>query len=237
MPIHVDRRDRDRQFFALEAAHQIEIFLLRIRLVAAPPIAQRIARQQRHVAAQLEKVCDTTAVIAAVRKEIEVAARRSLHDLVAAQYQSVRVVHHRDAAARDKPVFERHRPVAAVQRAARPLEVALAEVAHPPAVLQDDLDHFALSDVVDKPRIRGDDLDDIAALSALERRLVERASPNALSRLVAKRARLHTEQTRRKHCEAHVADRQHLSCRACRRHVDLESLHNSLICGGPAIPL
>ena len=84
MPIHVDRRDGERQFFALEAAHEREIFFLSIRLISAPPITQGKARQKRDLAAELEKVGYAGAVFAAVGKIIFIRTFGAGNYLVAA---------------------------------------------------------------------------------------------------------------------------------------------------------
>ena len=52
MPVHVDDGDRDGDTIIRKIIHEIEIFLLGIGPVAAPPVAQRPAGKNRRGAAE-----------------------------------------------------------------------------------------------------------------------------------------------------------------------------------------
>ncbi len=80
VPVHVQHRHRQRDALGGEAVHQAEVLVGGVGVVAAPPVAQREARQQRLRAGQVVEGAQRGAVVAAVGEDVEVegvrAARR-----------------------------------------------------------------------------------------------------------------------------------------------------------------
>ena len=48
MPVHVNRGDGNRNFLVNKVAHQLDIFVLRVCLVAAPPVSETVPRNKRN---------------------------------------------------------------------------------------------------------------------------------------------------------------------------------------------
>ena len=151
MPVHVDHRRGERNAFALEPVHQVQVLLLGVPVVAAPPVAQRVAGQQRRGAGKLLEVVDGLAVAAAVPEEVDVgfamvargnadaAVRHDAVGQIAVRVggdEHVRrgVVQHGPAIAGDHALSERNRAVGLVERARGAAEIAFGLVAVMPGV-------------------------------------------------------------------------------------------------------
>ena len=66
VPVHIQYRHGQRHPLPGKALHQLHVALLRIGIEAAPPVAQRIARQHGRMAGQLIIIAQAGAVIMAV---------------------------------------------------------------------------------------------------------------------------------------------------------------------------
>ena len=75
MPIHIDDRRGERDTLILETIHQFQVFRLRVTVVATPPVAKRIARQQRGRSSQRIEVLHSFDVTTPVSEEIDVGFR------------------------------------------------------------------------------------------------------------------------------------------------------------------
>ena len=74
MPVHVDDGRGERQAFLLEAIDKLQILGFRVPVVAAPPVAEREARQQRRRAGELVEVLHGFDVPMAVSEDIQILA-------------------------------------------------------------------------------------------------------------------------------------------------------------------
>jgi len=115
-----------------EIAHQLKQFVLAIGPVAAPPIAQRPARNQGNGAAQAPVIAQAGREIPAIAKEIQidrVCPWLAPGNPALVEEWGVRVVHDCPAAGRQQTRIERDRAVSLVQGARRPAKVADIAVA------------------------------------------------------------------------------------------------------------
>ncbi len=125
MPIHVDHRYGQRNFPGPESLHQRQIALLRISVVAAPPVAQREPGQQRRMAAEAVEVPEAGHVAVSIAEKVQV------HAFVTARFDplpggdegAAAVVQYGKAAPGQQAALQLRRPVGAVQRPRRTLQV------------------------------------------------------------------------------------------------------------------
>jgi len=136
VPVHVDDTDRQRYPVRFEVFDQGSQLGFRVGPVAAPPVAQRPARDQRRRAGDPAEVVQRGLVVVPIGEEIQVEragrgpARRDPARLV--EHQRRRIVDQRPARAREQARLQRDRPGSAVQRARRAAQVPVSGVAEAP---------------------------------------------------------------------------------------------------------
>ena len=125
VPVHVDDRDRERHVLGGEPVHQRDVLVGGVGVVAAPPVAERVAGQQRGRPGQLVERLEGPLVVAAEREEVEVeragAARGDPAPVV--EQHALGVVDQRDAVERQDAVLQRDRAVDVVEGAGGAAEV------------------------------------------------------------------------------------------------------------------
>ncbi len=135
VPVHVQHRDRQRNPLGGEPVHQTEVLVGGVGVVAAPPVAQGEARQQRLGAGQVVEGAQRGAVVPAVGEDVEVegvrAARRD--PAVVGQQHRPGVVVAGDAVAGEDPGLQRHRAVDVVEGARRAAEADRGQAEPPDA--------------------------------------------------------------------------------------------------------
>ncbi len=75
MPVHVNHRHRQRHVLRPEALHQLPIGLLRIFMITAPPIPQRIPRHHRRRPAQPVEILNAGQIIRPISPEVQIDLR------------------------------------------------------------------------------------------------------------------------------------------------------------------
>ena len=123
MPIHINRGYGKRDIVFLKFKHQVLIFVLCIRLIAAPPVTESKTRHQRHLARNFIKSIDRTYIIGAVCKHINIAFFREARSdfSVFTHKQRLAVIKYGSSVTRDNSVFERNRTVWLIKSACRAL--------------------------------------------------------------------------------------------------------------------
>ena len=101
MPIHIHNAHGEGNIFLPEAAHQIQVFLLGIGMVTAPPVAQSIGRQQRRHTGEAVKILHRRNIIIAVAEEIDIGGifLADTHPAVLLQHKGIAVIQHGEAVA------------------------------------------------------------------------------------------------------------------------------------------
>ena len=136
MPVHVDDRHRQGDFFLGELFHQRQIAFLGIAVKTAPPVAQRPAGQQRGGAGQAVKIPQAGGVVVAVAEEVQVLLRivPGAKRAVLPQNHGAAVVQHGKPVSGDQPVPNGNFPIRLIQRPGRPPQggqgLTVAPVAH-----------------------------------------------------------------------------------------------------------
>ncbi len=72
MPIHIDSSHRNRYFSVNKPLHKSDVFVLRVRLVSRPPVAQSKSRNKRSKARKLKEITDCIYVIVTVGKKVNI---------------------------------------------------------------------------------------------------------------------------------------------------------------------
>ena len=72
MPVHINDRHGEGDIFLMETVYQFFISLFRVFVKAAPPVAERVAGDHRHFAAQPAEIAQRSPVIMAVCPEVDV---------------------------------------------------------------------------------------------------------------------------------------------------------------------
>ena len=118
MPIHIHHGDRERDVLLLKAQHQRLVFLLRIGIVPAPPVAQRISRQHRRDARQAVIVGDAAAIVVTIAEKVQIGRPRRAghHPAVLPQQHGLAVIQQRIAQPGTQPILQRDPIVHPVQR-------------------------------------------------------------------------------------------------------------------------
>lgn len=113
MPIHINRGYGKRDIVFFKFKHQVLIFALCIRLIAAPPVTESKTRHQRHLARNFIKSIDRAYIIGAVCKHINIAFFREARSdfSVFTHKQRLAVIKYGSSVTRDNSVFERNRTV------------------------------------------------------------------------------------------------------------------------------
>ncbi len=175
VPVHVDDRDRERQAFLGEPVHELQVRRVAVRVVAAPPVAERPPGQACGCTGHLVEGAECGVEVTAVREHRDVAAagHAGADPAVVLEQERLAVVEHGDAVAGQDAGFERHPSVDVVQGAAGTAEVAgLLSPAPAVRVGADGLDDQAAraerTAVVAEPGPFGRDDDAAGAASALD---------------------------------------------------------------------
>ncbi len=72
MPVHVDDGDTERQAFVVEPVHELCILFGAVAVVAAPPVAEGVPRDQRGAARELGKILERGLMCGAVGEDVDV---------------------------------------------------------------------------------------------------------------------------------------------------------------------
>ena len=234
VPVHVDRRDGQRNLCVAKARHQIEVFLLRVRLVAAPPVAETPARDERRLAAKPVEIAQTAAVVVAVGEVIDVFERPFAREdrPVVGDQTAFSVVKYADAAAAHQSVFETVGAVGTVQRPVCALEVARFEIGHFFAALERHGNERALAKVKAEDAVCGADSQLVAAFFERKARTLKIAEPDLLRRRVAEFAalrRFEPDKAGRQHAETHLPAYDHTARVGFRRAGNRKQITESCI--------
>ena len=125
VPVHVDDRDRERHPLLAEPVDQRDVLVGGVGVVAAPPVAEGVARQQGRGAGQVVEGAEGLLVVVAVGEhvQVEVALGARGDPAVVAQQHRAGVVDRRDPVEGQHAVLERQRPVDVVEGAGGAAEV------------------------------------------------------------------------------------------------------------------
>ena len=126
VPVHVEHGDGERQALGVEAVHQLEVGVRAVAVVAAPPVAERPAREHGRAAGHGVERLQRGRVVVAVGEHVDVdaAVLARAHPAVVLEQERARVVERGDAAARDDARLELGPAVDLVQRARGAAQVA-----------------------------------------------------------------------------------------------------------------
>ena len=136
MPVHVDDRHRQGDFFLGELFHQRQIAFLGIAVKTAPPVAQRPSGQQRGRTGQAVEIPQAGGVVVAVAEEVQVLLRivPGAKRAVLPQNHGAAVVQHGKPVSGDQPVPHGNFPIRLIQRPGRSAQggqgLPVAPVAH-----------------------------------------------------------------------------------------------------------
>ena len=147
MPVHVDHGCGEWNAFTLEPVHELHVLVLRVAVVAAPPVAECEARQQRRWSGQLVEVLHRFGVAAAVAEEVEVGflviarhnpspqrIRLAVHFVGFHDHVRGGIVEHRPSVSRNHTIVQRNFAVRLVERARGAFEIMLRLVAVIPRI-------------------------------------------------------------------------------------------------------
>ena len=147
VPVHVNHGCGERNAFALEPVHELQVFVLRVAVVAAPPITECEARQQRRWSGQLVEVLHRFGVAAAVAEEVEVGflviarhnpspqrIRLAVHFVGFHDHVRGGIVEHRPSVSRNHTIVQRNFAVRLVERARGAFKIMLRLVAVMPRI-------------------------------------------------------------------------------------------------------
>ena len=178
VPVHVQHRDRERQLLLLEAVQQLAVGVGAVGVVAAPPVAERPARQHRRAAGDGVERAQRVGVVVAVGEDVEVgaAAVARADPAVVGEHERARVVEGGDPEARDDPGVERDAAVDVVERPRRAAQVERRLAVAPDGVVVADVALRLHAQprgrerpaVVGEPQPLGDDLERPLAVDDLE---------------------------------------------------------------------
>ena len=147
MPVHVDHGCGERNAFAFEPVHEIEVLVLGIPVVAAPPVAERETRQQRRRPGESVEVLYCFGVASTIAEEVQVgflmvsrrdpcAERIRLAVSLIRQYDHIRrgIIEYRPAVSRNNPISQRDLAICLVKRARGAFEIMFRFVSVMPSV-------------------------------------------------------------------------------------------------------
>ena len=190
VPVHVQDGDGEGDLLLGEAVHQREVLVRAVGVVAAPPVAQGVARQQRLRARELVERAQGGAVVAPVGEHVEVGRARAARGdpAVLLEEHGARVVDDRDPVAAEHAVLERDAAVGLVERARGAAEVLellagapdAAVVAHPALGLHGEPLGAEGPLVVDELQAVRVQLELVLVLGEVELRRLERAVDDGL---------------------------------------------------------
>jgi hypothetical protein len=178
VPVHVDHRHRERQALGVEPVEQLEVGVGAVAVIAAPPVAERPARQHRRAPRQRVERLERGVVVVAEGEHVRVdpAVRPRAHPAVVLEQERARVVELGDAHARHDPRVELGAAVDVVERARGPAERSHRLAVAPDAVVVADVaarlhaqaGRRERAAVVGQPQPAGDDLERGLAVDDLE---------------------------------------------------------------------
>ena len=147
VPVHVDHGCGEWNAFALEPVHELQVFVLRVAVVAAPPVAECEARQQRRWSGQLVEVLHSFGVAAAVAEEVQVGflvsarfhpspqrIRLAVHFVCFHDHVCGGIVEHCPTVPRNHTIVQRNFAIRLVERARGAFEIMLRLVAVMPRI-------------------------------------------------------------------------------------------------------
>ena len=147
VPVHVDHGCGEWNAFALEPVHELQVFVLRVAVVAAPPVAECEARQQRRWSGQLVEVLHSFGVAAAVAEEVQVGflvsarfhpspqrIRLAVHFVCFHDHVCGGIVEHCPTVSRNHTIVQRNFAIRLVERARGAFEIMLRLVAVMPRI-------------------------------------------------------------------------------------------------------
>ncbi len=179
MPVHVEHRDRERQPLGFEAIHELEVGVGAVAVVAAPPVAERPAREHRRLARDGVERLQRAVVVVRVGEHVDVApaAVARADPAVVLEHERARVVEHPEARRRHDARLERGSPVDLVERPRRAAEILhRLAVAPDVVVVRDGGEHGHAEPgrrertaVVDQVQPGGEHLERRAAVDDVER--------------------------------------------------------------------
>ena len=108
VPIHVDDGNGDGNPIVGKIIHQIQILLLRIRPITAPPVAQRPAREHRRAPAQVVERTHGGGIVVPVGKDVAVRPAARKQSAVRKQQQAARIVVDRRAVSCANALLQRN---------------------------------------------------------------------------------------------------------------------------------
>ena len=137
VPVHVDDPHGEGDVFLLEAVHQLQIAVLSIAVVTAPPVAQSKAGQHGGRAAQMVKVLKSLGIVVSIAPEVQVldALFSGLQPAVLQQNLRGTVIQHGKAVAGENTALQRNGAVGLVQSAGGAAQVAGLLAVAPDAVV------------------------------------------------------------------------------------------------------
>ena len=132
VPAHILNCHRNGQLFVAEAIHQLHVLLLRVAVIAAPPVAQRVAGQHGRTPGEMIKIVQTTQIIPAIAQKIDVGMtfRRGAHPAVVIKYHRGAVVNDGKSVAGQDAVTQLDFPIRFAPRLGLVLAVAVVHIAH-----------------------------------------------------------------------------------------------------------
>ena len=147
VPVHVDHGCGEWNAFALEPVHELQVFVLRVAVVAAPPVAECEARQQRRWSGQLVEVLHRFGVAAAIAEEVEVGfrviawhnpspqrIRFAVHFVCFHDHVRGGIIEYRPSVSRNHTIVQRNFAVRLVERARGAFKIMLRFVAVMPRI-------------------------------------------------------------------------------------------------------
>ena len=212
VPVHIDRRDRDGDIFVDEPLHKVDVFLLRIRAISAPPVAESISRDKGHAARNPEKVFECGAVVGAVCENIFIdCVGFSRLDLAVLIQDKTFVLKYRNARLAHYAKLEKVNSEVAVKRSHRAFQVALVRCGNDRTRLRYDF-RFSAFFVENESNRVGCDFHRVFGVFLLIFRRFEVTKPYRLRCVVdefPRDGRFHAEKPVGKHGYAEIFARNH----------------------------
>ena len=147
MPVHIDDCRCKRHAFLFKTVHQLKIAVLGIPVKTAPPVAERIPRQQGDRAGQPAEILYSFNITMPISEEIYVSfpvaarhdpcfirVRDAIHRIGINNNIRRRIIDHNPAVARCHPRIQPDRTVGKIQRAGSPAKVPALRIAIMPCI-------------------------------------------------------------------------------------------------------
>ena len=125
MPVHVDHRRGEGNLLLPEPVHQLQIGLLRIGVIPAPPVAQGIAGYQRSRAGKTVKILQAAQIVVAVAEKVQIRflCFPGMKGAVRRKNRAVGIIQNREAVLRHQAPLQLHRAVGLIQGPGRSTQV------------------------------------------------------------------------------------------------------------------